>query len=177
MDVDCIIGIDPGASGGIVSWRPNTNTKAVKMPKDINDIKEYIEYYKEIAKPIVFLEKLTIRPDDITDGNKGKIYRIQKMLQNYEQLKAILTIIGVPFVLVHPMKWQNELRLRKKLEDKADRKKRYKEVASNLYPDVKVTMWNADALLIMHFGRYALVNIPEWVRQNVPTNVYNRIWK
>ena len=82
----------------------------------------------------------------------------------------------VPFVLVHPQKWQNELKLRVKGEEKPERKKRYQRAAADYYPDVKATLWNADALMIMHFGRYILRNNPGWVRQNLPSNMHERLF-
>ena len=184
MKIDCIIGIDPGAAGGIVVWRPNHNATAIKMPKDINEIRDFLNYYKEICTPIVFLEKLSVRPDDIVPGadgvNMGKLYRIQKMLANFEQLKATIAVCDVPFVMVHPMKWQNELKLRakttRKKEEKNERKRRYREIAGNLYPELKPTLWNADATLIMHFGRYILRNNPDWVRENLPAKMYERLF-
>ena len=104
--ISAVVGIDPGSNGGIVTWRPNQNIKAMKMPN-------YLEYLKSICSPIIFLEKLSVRPDDITPGadgvNMGKLYRIQKMMANFEQLKAIISVCDVPFVMAHPMKWQNEL--------------------------------------------------------------------
>lgn len=184
MKIDCIIGIDPGANGGIVKWRPNQNIKAIKMPKDLNELRNYLEYLKSICSPIVFLEKLSVRPDDIVLGadgvNMGKLYRIQKMLANYEQLKATIAVCDVPFVMVHPMKWQNELKLRakttRKKEEKNERKRRYREIAGNLYSELKPTLWNADATLIMHFGRYILRNNPDWVRENLPAKMYERLF-
>lgn len=184
MKIDCIVGIDPGSNGGIVTWRPNQNIKAVQMPKDLTDLKDYLSYLKPICSPLVFLEKLSVRPDDIMPGadgvNMGKLYRIQKMMANYEQLKAIISVCDIPFVMVHPMKWQNELKLRvkatRKKEDKSERKRRYKEIAGNLYPELKPTLWNADATLIMHFGRYILQNNPQWVRDNLPSKVYNALF-
>lgn len=184
MKIDCIVGVDPGSNGGIVTWRPNQNIKAVQMPKDLNDLKDYLSYLKSICSPLVFLEKLSVRPDDIMPGadgvNMGKLYRIQKMMANYEQLKAIISVCDIPFVMVHPMKWQNELKLRvktaRKKEEKNERKRRYKEVAGNLYPELKPTLWNADATLIMHFGRYILQNDPQWVRNNLPSKVYNALF-
>lgn len=184
MKVDCIVGIDPGASGGIVTWRPGQKITAAKMPQDINDLCDYLTYLKSICSPIAFLEKLSVRPDDIVpcaDGvNMGKLYRIQKMLANYEQLKATIAVCDVPFVMVHPMKWQNELKLRakttRKKEEKNERKRRYREIAGNLYPELKPTLWNADATLIMHFGRYILRNNPDWVRENLPAKMYERLF-
>lgn len=182
--ISAVVGIDPGSNGGIVTWRPNQNIKAIQMPKDLTDLRNYLEYLKTICSPIVFLEKLSVRPDDVTPGadgvNMGKLYRIQKMMANFEQLKAIISVCDIPFVMVHPMKWQNELKLRakttRKKEEKNERKRRYKEVAGNLYPELKPTLWNADATLIMHFGRYILRNNPGWVRQNLPSNMHERLF-
>lgn len=125
------MGIDPGSNGGIVTWRPNQNIKAIQMPKDLTDLRNYLEYLKTICSPIVFLEKLSVRPDDVTPGadgvNMGKLYRIQKMMANFEQLKAIISVCDIPFVMIHPMKWQNELKLRAKTTRK--KKKRTSENA------------------------------------------------
>lgn len=184
MKISTVVGIDPGTSGGIVTWRPNHNITAIKMPKDINELKDYLLYLKSNCSPIVFLEKLSVRPDDVTLGadgvNMGKLYRMQKMMANFEQLKAIISVCDIPFVMVHPMKWQNELKLRAKIsrkkEEKSERKRRYKEIAGNLYPELKPTLWNADATLIMHFGRFILQNNPRWVLENLPQQMHNRLF-
>ena len=175
MKIDCIIGIDPGANGGIVTWRPGEKITSIKMPKDLMELKSYLDWAKSVSNPIIFLEKLSVRPDDIIPGdggaNLGKLYRIQKMMANYEQLKLIISLCEIPYVMVHPMKWQNALKLRTgKKEEKSERKRRYKDVASQLYPELKATLWNSDATLIMHFGRYILVNDPKWVKKNLPEN-------
>lgn len=178
--ISAVVGIDPGSNGGIVTWRPNHNITAIKMPKDINELKDYLLYLKSIYSPIVFLEKLSVRPDDVTLGadgvNMGKLYRIQKMLANFEQLKAIITVAEIPYVLIAPISWQQKLRIRIKNEDKKDRKKRYKDIAQSLYPEIKQTMYSCDATLIMHFGRYILQNNPGWVRENLPNNMHNRLF-
>ena len=175
--IDCIIGIDPGANGGLAVYikdKSRTILDVAKMPKDLSDLRDFFGYYKENYNPIVFLEKLSVRPDDVTADSEGvrmgKLYRIQKLMANYEHLKAILETTGVPYVLVHPFSWQTKLKLREKgkYEEKADRKRRYQRVAQANYPSVKVTLWNADAILIMHFGRYALANEMNWVKANLP---------
>lgn len=182
INVDCVVGIDPGASGGIVTWRPGHTITAIKMPKNIYDVKEYMEYLSSICRPIVFIEKLSVRPDDIISDNSGasmgKLFRIQKMIANYEQLKTTIELSGVPFALVHPMTWQSKLNLRAKgmREDKAERKRRYKEAAENLYPGMKQTLWSADATLIMHFGRYVLQSDVKWLVSNVPDNLQKKLF-
>ena len=179
LSINCIIAIDPGASnGGICVYRPNEQTKCVRMPRDLRDLSDFIKYYKSITKPIVFVEKLNVRVDD-AEENRGKLFRIQKMLANFEQIKTILALLDIPFVLVHPMKWQNTLKLRKagSNEEKSERKARYKRVAQDLYKGVNVTLWNADALLIMHFGRYVLQNEIDWILQNIPTTTQELLFK
>ena len=182
MKISAVIGVDPGSNGGIAIFIPGQLSKAVKMPKDITELRDFFAYYKENYKPIVFLEKLSVRPDDVVVKDDraamGKMYRIQKLMANYEHLKAIIETIGIPYVQVHPLSWQTKLKLRVRgqHEEKAVRKRRYAEVAGKLYPEVKVTMWNADALLIMHFGRYALVNEPQWVKAQLPECEYAKLF-
>lgn len=175
ININCVIGIDPGANGGIAVFIPGDHPKVVKMPKDVTELADFLQYYAATYKPIVFLEKLSVRPDDVEimpDGkpNMGKMYRIQKLMGNYEHLKAIIETSGIPYVMVHPMRWMNTLKLRVKglKEEKAERKRRYAEKAAQLYPTVKITLWNSDAILIMHFGRYMLANEIKWVMANLP---------
>ena len=84
---DCIIGIDPGSNGGIATWRPEHPVLTSKMPRDLNDLREYLQYVKSVcAQPIVFLEKVQLRADDIKD-NPGKAFRIQQLLMQFQKLK------------------------------------------------------------------------------------------
>ena len=182
MKISAVIGVDPGSNGALCVFIPGQLAKAVKMPKDITELRDFFAYYKENYKPIVFLEKLSVRPDDVVVKDDraamGKMYRIQKLMANYEHLKAIIETTGIPYVQVHPLSWQTKLKLRVRgqHEEKAARKRRYAELAGKLYPEVKVTMWNADALLIMHFGRYALVNEPQWVKAQLPEREYQKLF-
>lgn len=183
MKISAVIGVDPGSNGGLAVFIPGQNVKVVKMPKDITELRDFFTYYKDNFKPIVFLEKLSVRPDDIkadADGktNMGKLYRVQKMMANFEHLKALIETAGIPYVLVHPLSWQTKLKLRVRgvHEEKVDRKRRYKDAAAQYYPGVHVTLWNADALLLMHFGRWALVNEPKWVKANLPEREYQKLF-
>lgn len=176
IKINCVIGIDPGANGGLAVFIPGTKTKVVKMPKDITELADFFLYYKDNYRPIIFLEKLSVRHADVAVGsngkpNMGKIFRIQKMMANFEHLKALIEVSGIPYALVHPMTWQTKLhlRVRGQHEEKAERKRRYRTYAADQYKDIKVTLWNADAMLLMHFGRWALVNEQNWVRENIPS--------
>ena len=129
MKIDCIIGIDPGAAGGYCGLATNHNATAIKMPKDINDIRFIQLLQRDLHTDYLFgkIERSPGRRNEVGDAgaNMGKLYRIQKMLQNFEHLKVIITVAEIPFVLVNAMKWQNDLKLRIKVkgkkEEKADR--------------------------------------------------------
>lgn len=182
LKINCVIGIDPGANGGLAVYLPGQNARVAKMPKDIAELRDFFAYYADNYKPIVFLEKLSVRPDDVVvEGDRaamGKLYRIQKLMANFEHLKALIETAGIPYVMVHPLSWQTKLKLRVRGEqvEKAERKKRYQERAAYLYPEIKVTLWSADALLLMHFGRWALVNEPKWVKANLPEREYQKLF-
>ena len=183
--INAVIGIDPGANGGIAIFVPGQNPKVAKMPKDITELRDFFAYYVENYKPIVFLEKLSVRPDDVmVQGDRaamGKMYRIQKLMANYEQIKTIMEMNNIPYVMVHPGKWTSYLGLRTTSrngvkETKQERKNRYKEFAQKNYPSVNVTLWNADALNIMHFARKVLVNDLPWVRANLPIKEHTKLF-
>ena len=176
LKINAIIAIDPGAAGGLAIYIPSnpsvTRVKVVKMPKDLTALRDFFAYYAENYQPLVFIEKLSVRPDDIkVEGDKaamGKLYRVQKMMANFEHLKALVETAGIPYIQVHPCKWQSALKLRIPGEEKAARKRRFVKVAGSIYKGLKTTLWNADALLIMHFGRYVLANDLNWVKANLP---------
>lgn len=178
QDYDCIIGIDPGRNGGLAVCTDN-HISAVRMPENLVQIGDFLKHYIDTyGRVIVFLEKLSIRQDDLQGG---KVFRIRKMIANQEQLKAIIALHGLPYVEVHPLTWQSRLGLRIVGEQKSDRKRRYKEEASRLYPQVKVTMANCDALLIMRFGTEILSSTTRkdvrWLSSNIVLDKSNDIYK
>lgn len=175
IKIDCIIGIDPGVSGGIAVWRTTQPTTVMKMPRNIYDLRAFLDDKKQVCNPVIFLEKVQLQHGDMSD-NPGKVFRIQKMLAEFEKLKAVITLCDIPYVLVNPMKWQSDLKLRVKGEEKADRKRRYQRAAAEYYPEIKATLWNSDALMILHFGRYILHTNPRWVLDNLPQNMHPKLF-
>lgn len=146
MCYDFIIGIDPGANGGIAT-SDGSSVRVAKMPRDTAELMRILEYAKETyAHPIVFIEKLNIRRDDLSGG---KVFRIERLIANQANLKMLVHVAGLPYAEIHPLTWQSRLKLRMKGEESPARKRRYKDVAQSLYPQCKVTMANCDALLIM----------------------------
>lgn len=174
-DYDCIIGIKSGLDGAIVIYRPDMPVESLKMPSDVTNLCGTLAHLREHYNPLVVIEKLKVRTKDLTtnDGQVdfGNLYRVRTKMRNIEQLRATLQVMNVPFVMVNAMKWQVTLGLRGLNECKAERKRRYKEYAKQLYPDADVTLWNVEALLIMHFGRMAVRGLPVWIEQNLPPKV------
>lgn len=175
---DCVIGIDPGKQGGIAIYtKEDGMVRTVKMPEDVKELEALMSYYKENYTPVAFLEKLNLHRSD-TDI-PGKVFGIQKLLENFAQLRAVLDLAAIPYAMVHPLSWENRLGLRVRglHEEKAQRKRRYRDVAAKAYPGNKVTLWNADALLIMHFGRYVLANDINWVIANIPSRMHDCLFE
>lgn len=171
-----IIGIDPGASGGIAIYTDGKAT-AVKMPKGADATNEYFRYLREtFENAIVFIERVSHFAGGADDA-PGKKFAIAKMMENYTVLKTLLKTNNLPFVEVPSVSWQSVLFKRVKGESKEARKKKYKEYASENYPEIKVTLSNADALCILSFGRIKLDEDPDWLTGKIigdaPKNLFN----
>lgn len=165
--IDTIIAVDVGAGGGIAVWRDGKIT-TYNMPKNLKDLNVLFSYLAEISdNPICFIEQVQMY---LGDAKGGKQFGIVKMLANFEQLKAIISVNKIPFIPVYPITWQSKLKLRIKGEEKAVRKRRYKEVAQLENQHLRVTMKTCDALLILKFARIVLENDKNWVLERLPEN-------
>ena len=69
--------------------------------------------------------------------------------KNYGQWLGILASNGVPYKEVTPQTWMKYYGAMPK--DKAKRKKHLKHLAQSLYPNIKITLKTADAVLIAHW--------------------------
>jgi len=157
-----IIGIDPGASGGIAIY-DNGNIEAFKIPKASIDLNDKFAYIKEnFENPLVFLEKVSHFSGGADDA-VGKKFAIAKMMDGYTKLKTLLETNRLPYCEVHPATWQTALIKRIKGESKQIRKNRYKALAQENYPEIKVTLAISDALCIMSFGRIKVLNDWYWI--------------
>lgn len=176
MEAKTIIGIDPGAGGGIALYNYKAGISVVKMPKNVTDLSAYLKYIKDTYEnPLCFVEKVSAWRGEELDS-PGKSFGINKMLANFEQLKTVLTLTGIPYVQVYPISWQSALHLRKKGEEKKDRKNRYKAAAASYYPEIKVTLWNSDALCIAHFGRLKFNTDIDWIKDRLPPAAQKEIF-
>lgn len=163
-----VIGIDTGSQGCIAIWKKERLDSVIKMPKDLTDLKQYFDHIKNNNEDVmVFLEKVQMFSSDSDIENKGKQFRIQKLLSNYDQIKTLITFYGFPYVEVYPVLWQSSLGIKTKGIEKKLRKTMYKECAAIVFPGIKITLWNADALCILKFGLNKIITDPKWIYERI----------
>lgn len=154
------LGIDPGQSGGLALYHPQTKTLATfKIPKSEESLVFLFDQIKHLGGRIVAtIEQQIPRPtvyfDPRTQKLQSSILKSTCILYaNYMQLRTALRCFGIPFQAVVPETWQAEMSLGHKRQSRSDNK--WKNVLKNkaleLFPDHKVTLWNADAILLAEY--------------------------
>jgi len=139
-----ILGIDPGASGGIAIV--GVVTEAVKMPDTERDLIELVREYARQADRAV-IERVSAMPGNGVAG-------MFKFGMSYGALRMALIAVGIPFEAVTPAKWQSGLGVPKRGgKTKTQHKNVLKAKAQELFPALKITHATADALLIAEWGR------------------------
>ena len=139
-----IVAIDPGAHGGIAHYADQA--LAYNMPESEGDLLESLRQY---AGATVYLEDLVKFTGTNMPGSS-----MAKYASNWGFLKGALMALNCRIVLISPQKWQKALGLgTSKGLSKTEWKNKLKERAAQLYPECKVTLNTADALLILEYAR------------------------
>lgn len=141
MENRIFIGIDTGINGG-VAFLYNDVYKAVRCPATVSEMSDVIRNVKDVAPntPVYcVIEKVHSMPN-----NSGR--SMFTFGCNYGQWLGILATLKIPYIEVTPQKWMKWLGALPK--DRKDRKNRLKHLAQQRYPESKVTLATADALLI-----------------------------
>lgn len=139
--------IDPGTGGGF-AWLEQgmfgDELHTAKMPETLIEIRNLIQ---RIPADLFVLESVTIRPKDMEDN---RIYRIvNTMIRNLYYLEAVLILEGKKHGKMSVARWQGQYRKQTKGMERDDRKRWYAEKARELYSQTKVTLWNADAIMML----------------------------
>lgn len=169
MEINILVGIDPGVSaGGIAIYKPGNTLVTVKMPEESLGIYNIFRKIKRSGNPMIIVERLSLRGEDIG----GKQYRIVTMLENYNNIVCCAEVLKIPVVLVTPMTWQAGLGLRVKgvKEDKSLRKEKYFQFAAHSFPTGNVFKWNSDAVCILRFTQLMIANEPKWIYEHLVNN-------
>ena len=143
-----IIGIDPGQGGAIACW--NKGIKSYKCPQNVETMAGIVEEFIFNSENIyAYIEQVHAMPHD----GRSSLF---KFGTNYGAWLGILASYQIHTIQVSPQKWMKywQEKLDMKLpKDKPSRKRQLKEIASH-YTDKKVTLYNADAILITMYGLY-----------------------
>lgn len=134
------IGIDPGKQGGI-AWLRGSSVLTAKMPETVADLVDVLrETYAE-EKRFAIMEFVRSSPQM---GVKSAF----TFGQGFGRLETALYAAGIPFEITTPQKWQKTMSCMT-----GGDKNKSKQRASELFPGIKVTHANADALLLATYGR------------------------
>lgn len=151
-----IIGIDPGVNGAISTFRsdvvgnPIELLIAYKCPDSVEDMAKIIEKCQSGSTDIhAYIEQVHAMPHD----GRSSLF---KFGTNYGKWLGILGAYAIDITYVSPQKWMKwwEVRMGTKLPKiKKDRKNMLKSWASECTSQ-KVTLYNADAILIAMYGYF-----------------------
>lgn len=139
------IGVDPGVSGAITALDENGKVVALtKMPQTMGELLSFLQQFTD-NDTTCYLEKVHARPGD----GAASMF---KFGQGFGWLQMALLAAKVKTIEVLPNTWMRGLGIKSKKKDetKTAYKNRLKFVAEQLFPEQRVTLWNADALLIAH---------------------------
>jgi hypothetical protein len=142
------ITIDPGASGA-VAWEYDGDHVAVaNMPMGMS---EQADFLRELAvmnqgrETRIYIERV----GSYMPGNSATA--AVKFARHCGHLEAVCYMLGMPVEYVAPQTWMKAVGALPK--DKAERKRAIKEAMARRYPNLKVTLTNADALAMMEWAR------------------------
>lgn len=142
-----VIGIDPGVGGGmaVVDVDSKDVVDVTAMPGTLRDISDFVEKHKDAIGAYIEVVHSMPKQGVASTFTFGQFY-------GYVQMAVAAHKIRCKDVL--PSKWQKALGVQsKKNEAYTKHKSRLKGMAQQLFPKAKVTLKNADALLIAEYGR------------------------
>jgi len=137
-----IIGIDPGAKGGVAIFDEKENTMTLhKCPETVKEMASIINKIKIKDKDVsCVIEKVHAFP---TDARSSAF----KFGCNFGKWLGILGAYDIPTTEVTPQVWMKPLQPLPKI--KKERKSELKKIAVNLFPENKVTLGTCDAALMV----------------------------
>ena len=165
-----IIAIDPGAKGAIAILDPDRRPYVVRMPETPREILEYLREQKRnwalhpcecVIEQVgqYFPLKHIHDPAKRAVAEAGRVGSLLKLREHYGELQGFLGALDIPFSPVTPTTWMNavvskESRPKGGSQDAtAARKKAITARMQELYPELKITNDNADALGILTWRR------------------------
>lgn len=141
----CILSCDPGTNGAFAIITASGKSLTHKMPDTPKDLFELLKSIKNEYEVDCILEKVGGLP-----GMGGS--PMFNFGQGYGHIEMALIALEIPTTTVSPQKWQKSLLIgTKSKQSTTEWKNKLKGKAQQLFPYLKVTLGNADALLIAYY--------------------------
>lgn len=139
------LAIDPGASGGIAAMFPDGSVTVYKMPYDLKTLRSTIKGITSCAhNSKLFVEKVGFHMKGNSAGSSAKFAKHVGEIRG-----LIVGLLGrLPDEEV-PHSWMKHFGEMPK--DKKERKNYLKSLAAKAFPGIKITLWNADALMMLKY--------------------------
>lgn len=137
------IGIDPGKSGAIVWEDRDGVVHAENMPEDVHGLNQIAFVCASCDR--AYIEKVHSMP---RQGVKSTF----TFGRNLGHIEMMLVSLGMPYKEVSPTVWQKAV-CGALPKEKPARKKEIQRQMQALYPHLKVTLRNADALAIFAYAK------------------------
>lgn len=163
MQRSCLIAIDPGWKGGI-AWRLNDRVFAVKMPDSEQGIFDVLAHIERQSLIEADGRKQAIIEFASSRSAQG-VRSVWRFSANYNLCRMGMVALGIPFRHVMPRQWQGSFGLVGKMGSakwnamtaaersayKRVKKNRSKDLAQELFPDMRVTHMISEALLMLEY--------------------------
>ena len=150
-----IVAIDPGVNGGIALLDRDGVVTGGKMPETSIDVVSFLVEVSNTAKEVdCYLEEPPLYAGKNIPGSA-----IGKLMWNTGVLYGAAVCLGWKMHRVRPAIWQKAHTCGTKGELSSTAwKNKLKARAAELFPTVDVTLWNADALLILDAAKRGAIN-------------------
>lgn len=133
-------GVDPGKSGAIAALQDGRFVSWIKGDATERDIHDWLlQFDTQGARAVVERVHASPQMGTVSSFTFG---------MSYGFLRGMLVAVNVPFLEVTPQKWQKAMGCLTKGDKNVSKSK-----AQQLWPGVKITHANADAMLIAEYSR------------------------
>ena len=150
-----IVAIDPGVNGGLALLDREGVVTVQKMPGTDIDVVSFLVEVSNTAKEVdCYLEEPPLYAGKNIPGSA-----IGKLMWNTGVLYGAAVCLGWKMHRIRPAIWQKAHTCGTKGELSSTAwKNKLKARAAELFPTVDVTLWNADALLILDAAKRGAIN-------------------
>lgn len=147
-----IIGVDPGKHGAIAVYYPHNQKVVVENFLGDDDAFEVVSKVHDFCSierhgVVAYMELV----GGFIKGSPASGSSMFNFGNNFGFWRGLFRMAKIPLHLVRPQKWQAGFSLGK--TKGMERKRALKDAASRIYPNLKCTLANADALLILDYAR------------------------